>query len=295
MKKLMLIVNPNAGKGAYRVNFVDGLNALDRGGYITTIFFTQNRGDATEYVKKHGSAFDTVACIGGDGTLSEVMSGMMQLEKKPVLGYIPMGTANDVATTLNIPKNDVLGAVQRILEGTPHPYDVGGFGKDRHFAYIAAFGAFTEASYATPQSQKKIFGNLAYVIQGAMLLPKIHAYHTVVEYDDGVIEADLMYGSMSNSTSAAGIFRLPEQLVSLGDGRSELVLIKDPKNFEGLSELCTSIMTRKYDSENLMILHTKHAKFKFDCPVAWTCDGEAGGEHEEIELFNYTAPINMIF
>ncbi len=295
MKKLMLIVNPNAGKGAYRVNFVDGLNALDRGGYITTIFFTQNRGDALEYVKNHGAAFDTVACIGGDGTLSEVMSGLMHLDKKPNLGYIPMGTANDVATTLNLPKNDVLGAVQRILEGTPHPYDVGGFGADEHFAYIAAFGAFTEASYATPQSQKKVFGNLAYVIQGAMLLPKIHAYHTIVEHDGGVIEADLMYGSMSNSTSAAGIFRLPEQLVSLGDGMSELVLIKDPVNIEGLSELCTSVMTRKYDSDKLIILHTRHAKFIFDEPVAWTRDGEAGGEHKEIELFNYKAPINMIF
>lgn len=295
MKKLMLIVNPNAGRGAYRTNFVDALNAFDRGGYVTTLFFTKNRGDATEYVAKHGAAFDTIACIGGDGTLSEVMSGMMHLDKKPQLGYIPMGTANDVATTLNLPKNDILGAVQRILEGEAHPYDVGGFGKDKHFAYIAAFGAFTEASYSTPQNQKKMFGNLAYVIQGAMLLPKIHAYHTIVEYDDGVIEADLMYGSMSNSTSAAGIFRLPEQFVSLGDGMSELILIKDPENIEGLSELFTSVMTRRYDSDKLYILHTRHAKFTFEEPVAWTRDGEAGGEYKEIELYNYNAPINMIF
>ena len=126
-------------------------------------------------------------------------------------------------------------------------------------------------------------------------MPKIRAYHTIVEHDGGVIEADLMYGSMSNSTSAAGIFRLPEEFVSLGDGRSELVLIKDPVNIEGLSELFNSVMTRKYDSDKLIILHTKHAKFTFDYPVAWTCDGEAGGEHKEIELFNYNAPINMIF
>ncbi|MBQ7896723.1 MAG: YegS/Rv2252/BmrU family lipid kinase [Oscillospiraceae bacterium] len=295
MKKLMLIVNPNAGKGAYRFNFVEALNVLDRADYNITLFFTKNRGDATEFVAKHGEHFDAVVCIGGDGTLSEVMSGLMHIERKPDLGYIPMGTANDVATTLNLPKNDVLGAVQRFLDGSAHPYDVGGFGKDKHFAYIAAFGAFTEASYATPQSQKKIFGNLAYVIQGAMLLPKIHSYHTIVEYDEGVIEADLMYGSMSNSTSAAGIFRLPEHFVSLGDGRSELILIKDPGNIEGLSEMLTSVITQRYDSDKILILHTKHAKFTFDEPVAWTRDGEEGGEHREVELYNHHAPINMIF
>lgn len=295
MKKLMLIVNPNAGRGAYKYSFVEVLNAFDEGGYRPSLFFTHRRGEATEFVENFGSDFDTVVCIGGDGTLSEVMSGLMKLDKKPSLGYIPMGTANDVATTLNLPKNDGRAAVEKILNGTPHPYDVGGFGPDKYFSYIAAFGAFTEASYATPQNQKKVFGNLAYVVQGAMLLPKIHAYHTIVEYDGGTIEADLMYGSMSNSTSAAGIIRLPEQLVSLGDGMSELILIKDPGNMEGLSEILTSVITQRYDSDKLLILHTKHAKFTFDEPVAWTRDGEAGGEYKEIELFNYEAPIQMIF
>ncbi len=296
MKKLMLVVNPKAGRGAYKANFGEALNLLQKGGYCTTLFFTEDRGDAIQYTAKYAADFDTVACIGGDGTLSEVMSGLMQVEgERPKLGYFPMGTANDVATTLSLPKNDILSAAERLLNGTAHPYDVGGFGPREHFAYIAAFGAFTEASYATPQNQKKMLGNLAYVLQGAMLLPKIQAYHTIVEYDDGVIEANLMYGSMSNSTSAAGIFRLPEQFVSLGDGRSELVLIKDPGNIEGIRELLASVITQRYDSDKLLLLHTRHAKFTFDQPIAWTRDGEAGGEFREIELFNYKAPIEMIF
>ena len=128
-----------------------------------------------------------------------------------------------------------------------------------------------------------------------MLLPKIQAYHAVVEYDDGVVEANLMYGSMSNSTSAAGIFRLPEQMVSLGDGRSELVLIKDPGGIEGLREMLASVITQRYDSDKLLVLHTRRAKFTFDQPMPWTRDGEAGGEFQELELFNYEAPIEMIF
>lgn len=294
-KKLMLIINPAAGKGGYKLNFGEALHVLDKGGYRTTLFFTAGRGDATLFAAQHGAEYDTVACIGGDGTLSEVIAGLMQLKNPPPLGYIPMGTANDVATTLELPKNDTVGAAERIVYGVPHPYDIGGFGGDQYFAYIAAFGAFTEASYATPQNQKKALGHLAYVLQGAAQLSKIESIRTRVEYDDGVLEEDLLYGSMSNSTSVAGIVRLPEALVSLGDGMSELVLVKSPASIEELGDMAASVLTQRYDSNGLLILHTKNARFTFEKPVAWTRDGEAGGEYQEISLTNYKAAINFIF
>ena len=294
-KKLMLIVNPTAGRGAYKLTIADALQVLDAGGYRTTLYYTAAPADATRYAAQHGAEYDVVACIGGDGTLSEVIAGLMQLEKKPRLGYIPMGTANDVATTLNLPKNDALAAARRILEGTPHPYDVGGFGDREYFAYIAAFGAFTDVSYATPQDQKKALGHLAYVLQGMASLSRIISYHTIVEYDDGVIEADLLYGSLSNSTSVGGMVRFADDMVGLGDGMSELVLVKDPKTMDGLGDLIGSALSQSYDSDKLKILHTRHARFTFDRPVAWTRDGEAGGEHETIELCNYHAPLEFIF
>ena len=294
-KKLMLIINPAAGRGGYKLNLPDALHLLDRGGFRTTLFFTAGRGDATEFAAAHGEEYDVVACIGGDGTLSEVLSGLMRLEHPPKVGYIPMGTANDVATTLDLPKNDTVGAARRILEGTPHPFDVGGFGDEGYFAYIAAFGAFTEVSYATPQNQKKALGHLAYVLQGMAQLPKIEAYKARVEYDDGVVEGRFLYGSMSNSTSVAGIVHLKEEMVSLGDGRSELVLVRDPGTVEGFGELVTSVLSQRYDSDKLLILHTKKAVFHFDKPVTWTRDGEAGGEHQDVVLRNYEAPIEFIF
>ena len=294
-KRLMLIVNPAAGRGAYKNGFADAMHTLDKGGMRTTVFFTAGRGDATTLAAEHAADFDTVACIGGDGTLSEVMAGLMKVENPPPLGYIPMGTANDVATTLGIPKNNAPLAALRILNGTPRPFDVGGFGESEYFAYIAAFGAFTEVSYATPQSQKKMLGHLAYVLQGAMALPKIEVYPTRVEYDDGVVEANLVYGSMSNSTSVAGIVHLREEMVSLGDGLSELVLVKDPGNVVAFGELVESVLSRRFDSDKLIILHTKKARFTFDKPVTWTRDGEDGGSHREITLYNYAAPIRLIF
>ena len=294
-KKLMLIVNPAAGRGGYTYNFAEAMHALAKGGYTVTLFFTEKRGDATFLADGHADKFDNVVCIGGDGTLSEVMAGLMRHECPPPLGYIPMGTANDVATTLGIPKNDCLAAVNRFLNGEAHPFDVGGFGEKDYFAYIAAFGAFTEVSYATPQNQKKALGHLAYVLQGMSTLGKIESVQTKVEYDGGVVEGKLLYGSMSNSTSVAGIVKLPEEMVCLGDGMSELVLVKEPLYFTGFGEILDSVLSGRFDCDDLLVLHTTKAKFTFDKPVAWTRDGENGGVHQSIELMNYHAPIEMIF
>ena len=294
-KKLMLIVNPAAGRSGYKYNFAEAMNELSRGGYRTTLFFTSRSGDATEFAAAHAGEYDYVVCIGGDGTLSEVLGGLMQLEKRPCVGYIPMGTANDVATTIDLPKNDCLAAVKKFIKGKPHPFDLGGFGDKGYFAYIAAFGAFTEVSYATPQTQKKALGHLAYVLQGMASLPHIESVQTRVEYDGGVVEGKLLYGSMSNSTSVAGIVKLPGEMVCLGDGMSELVLVKEPENITGIGEIVDSVLSQRFDCADLIILHTKKAKFTFEKPVAWTRDGENGGEVSELELVNYEAPIQLVF
>ena len=295
MKKLMLIINPVAGRSGYRVMFGEAMQILAAGGYQTNLFFTSARGDAARLAEMYAKEHDAIACVGGDGTLSEVLGGLMKTENPPPVGYFPMGTANDVATTLGLPKNDMPGAARRILKGSEHPFDVGGFGPDAYFAYIAAFGAFTEVSYVTPQDQKRALGHLAYVLQGASQLGKIEKIHTKVEYDEGVFEGDLVYGSMSNSTSVAGIVRLREEMVSLGDGMSELVLVRDPERVDAFGELAAAVLSRRFDSEYLIILHTKKAVFTFNKPVAWTCDGEAGGEHRKITLCNYHAPVRFIF
>ena len=294
-KKLLLIVNPAAGRSAYKNGFGDALNLLARGGWVTTLYFTAGRGDAARIAAENAAGYDAAACVGGDGTLSEVLAGLMRLDSPPPVGYFPMGTANDVATTLGLPKNDVLAAARRLLGGTPHPFDVGGFGEKDYFAYVAAFGAFTEVSYATPQDQKKMLGHLAYVLQGMQQLPRIESIHTRVDYDGGRFEGELLYGSMSNSTSVAGIVHLPETMVSLGDGMSELVLVRDPGSVAAFAEIVSSVLSERFDSDNLLILHTTRARFRFDRPVAWTRDGEAGGEYDDIEVRNIRCPVELIF
>lgn len=294
-KKLMLIVNPVAGRGAYKLNFAEAAHLLAKAGYRVDLYYTAARGDATDFARLHASDYDTVACIGGDGTLSEVISGLLQLDNPPPLGYFPMGTANDVATTLGLPKNNALEAARRLVNGTPHPYDVGLFADRDHFAYIAGFGAFTDVSYTTPQDQKNALGHLAYVLQGMARLPSLESYHTRVEWDDGSYEGNLIYGSMSNSTSVAGIVHFKEQMVSLSDGLSELVLVKDPGLLTDLAELAGSVLTQRFDSDKLIIVHTTKASFHFDRPVAWTRDGEPGGSWQDVRLENIKAPVRLIF
>ena len=294
-KKLMLIINPAAGRSGYKVNIGEALKKLCDGGYITTLYFTQGPEDATKYAEQFAADYDVVACVGGDGTLSEVISGLMRIEGRPPLGYFPMGTANDVATTIGLPKNNMPGAAEKILTGTPHPFDVGKFGDDKYFSYIAAFGAFTDVSYATPQEQKKALGHLAYVLQAMSQLQQIESVHAKVEYDDGEVEGDFLYGSLSNSTSVAGMIKFTDEMVSLGDGKSELVLVKDPKTIEGFGEIVATVLAQEFKSDNLIILHTTKAKFTFDKEVAWTRDGEAGGEYKEVELSNVHCPVNLIF
>ncbi len=294
-KKLMLVINPNAGRGGYKNGLGEALKILDNGGYRTTMFFTSGTREATELVRHFAKQYDVVACVGGDGTLNEVVSGLIALDSPPPLGYFPMGTTNDVARTLNLPVNDNVSAALRLLNGQSQDFDVGLFGEDKYFAYIAAFGAFTDIPYVTPQDQKKWLGHLAYVLQGAQQLTKIEPVHALVEYDGGSIEADFLYGSMSNSTSVAGILKLPEQLVCLGDGESELVLVENPANLTSLTQMLESVISQRFDNEKVHVLHTKKAKFSFASPVSWTRDGEDGGQYSQVELCNIPQAIKLIF
>ena len=294
MKKLMLVINPAAGRGGYKFNLPEALQLLDQGGYRTTLFFTAARKDATEFVRDQGQNYDVVACIGGDGTLSEVITGLMSLENPPKLAYLPMGTANDVATTLGLPKNDTLAAARRLLSGTPHPFDVGGFGDDQYFAYIAAFGAFTEVSYGTPQETKQALGHLAYMLEGIRSLTKIADYHAIVEYDGGVLEDDFIFGAVTNSTSVAGMVRLDAERVNLSDGMFEVLLVRKPADLLALSDIIGSVLSMDFSGPNVLFLKSSEVRFMFRENVAWTRDGEDGGSHRDVYIVNRHPGVDII-
>ena len=294
MKKMMLLVNPNAGKGGYKTVLGEVLHIFCEADWEPTVFFTRASGEAPGLVQEHVADYDLVVCIGGDGTLSEVTAGMMRLggDRRPI-GYIPLGTANDVARTLGLSPRP-LDAAKNILSGRPFPLDVGKFGRENFFTYVAAFGAFTEVSYATPQETKHALGYLAYPLEALRRLPMITDYHAVVEYDGNTIEDDFVFGGVTNSTSVAGLVRLDADTVNLADGMFEVILVRKPLDLLDLSSIVTSILSNDFSGPNVMFLKSREIRFRFDGPVAWTRDGEDGGSHTDVLIHNCHSAVEII-
>lgn len=291
---LMMIINPAAGKGGYAHRLPEALKLLSDSGYTVSLYFTERPGHATELAAQYASAFPRLLVLGGDGTLAEVIAGLMAVKTRPQVGYIPIGTANDVARTIGLPKNDLLAGAQRFVDGRPHPFDEGR--RDGgYFNYVAAFGAFTEVSYATPQEAKRQLGEAAYLLGAVKSLPGLKSRHVRVEFDSGVHEGEFLYGSMSNSYSVAGLVDLPRDEIDLGDGLHELVLVKKLPSAAALATLAAKVLSHDLSSEYIIIEHTRRASFTFDEPETWTFDGENGGAHERIEFENCRHAVELVF
>jgi diacylglycerol kinase (ATP) len=280
-KNLMLIVNPYSGRGLSPNTLGIIVSQFCSEGYAVTVYSTES-GSPEFLARVYSENFDLVVCVGGDGTLSGVAAGLMRAMAPPPFGYIPAGTANDMASTLALSK-DPKTAVRSVINGHPVPLDIGCY-DDKYFTYIAAFGAFTGVSYTTAQSAKRALGHLAYVIDGLASMSAIRPQHTVIEYDGGMIEGDFIFGGVTNSTTIAGFVKLDRKDVDLGDGLFEVILVSNPVNAAELTNIITSILNQTYDSENVLLLHTKRIKFSFDADVGWTKDGENGGTYKELEI-----------
>ena len=288
---LMLIVNPRSGRGLSKSALGAIISELCMADYLVTVYFSHTDRPGT-LVDKYAHKHDLVVCVGGDGTLSAVVSALLHNGLSLPVGYIPAGTANDVAHTLALSKNPG-DAAKSIIAGEPKPLDIGMFG-DKYFTYIAAFGAFTKASYETKQNAKRTFGHFAYLLEGLSGVFTIKPHHVIVEYDDGIIEDDFAFGGVLNSTSMAGIIRLDAKMVNLSDGMFEIFLVKKPIDPLQFLETSASILLQEYNDDNITFLHSSRVRFTFNEEIAWTIDGEDGGKHITADIKNHREAIRII-
>ena len=295
MKKLFFIINPAPGRAIYNQGLGEAAYTLSAAGDAPTLRRGARAGEAVELAQL-SEGYDLVCCLGGDGTLSEVTSGLMALkpEQRPPIGYFPLGTANDVATTLKLPKNDPAAVARRIAEGSPMAWDVGVFGGDRYFTYVAAFGAFTDVSYETPQQSKQALGHLAYLLEGMNRLPKLPHYRTRVEMDGEVVEGDYIFGGVTNSTSVAGLVKLDPDMVALDDGEFEVALVKYPATLADLNALVSQAVSKNFNGEMMSIRKAHTVRFTFADPVPFTRDGEPGGVHTDVKIENAHSAVRII-
>lgn len=292
MKKLLFVYNAHAGKAAIRSKLADLIDMMVKNGYRVTSHPTQYSGDAIELIGQEGAEYDLIVCSGGDGTLDEVVTGMMRLEEKKPIGYIPMGSTNDFANSLRLPKN-VQKAAEVALNGKRFACDVGQF-NDNSFIYVAAFGIFTEVSYQTNQELKNLLGHAAYILEGAKSLLDIEAYEMRVEYEDTVLEGEFIYGMVSNSISVGGFKQIAGKNVLLDDGVFEVTLIKRPKNPLELNEIVTSLLARVDNTDLIYSFKTSEIRFFAEREVSWTLDGEYGGSHQQIVIKNWHQAVEIM-
>lgn len=290
---MLFIFNPRSGKAQIKNKLVNILDIFTKAGYELTVHVTQRQGDAMEAAFRYGENKDLVVCSGGDGTLNETISGLMKLNEYPDLGYIPAGSTNDFASSLKISK-DMLKAAEAAVSGQAYPIDIGGFCEDKYFIYIAAFGAFTEVSYLTPQDKKNVLGHQAYMLEGMKSLASIKSYSMRVECEEIMLEGEFIFGMITNTISVGGFKGLVTQDVALDDGEFEVLLIRSPKTALDLTNIINYMFLKEEPNEYVHKFRTRSLKLISDEPIDWVLDGEFGGARREVSITNLEKKIRIM-
>ena len=292
MKKLLLIINPVAGRNQAQADLFKMVRVFAEHDCEVTVYPTRGPQDCTRKVLADAGRFDLVVCCGGDGTLNEMVSGMMQREEPVPMGYIPLGSTNDFAASLRLPSH-VEEAALRCVEGTAFHMDVGSL-NDRYFNYIAAFGAFTEASYATPQQIKNALGHLAYILEGVKSLGRLQPIHVRITADGETFEEDYLFGAVTNTVSLGGVLRLDPSRVLLDAGMYELLLVKNPQNPAEAQAMLSALMLQNYDGPLVRMLRASDILFESNHEISWTIDGEFGGSFSTTHILNNKNAVTLM-
>lgn len=277
-------MNPAAGTRKANKVLTEILSVFNRAGYDVTIHITACQGDGKGVVCRRAKEFDLVVCSGGDGTFNETVAGVMESGEDIPVGYIPAGSTNDFAGSLKLP-SDPVEAAREIVEGVPQQYDLGCFG-GRYFSYVASFGAFTKASYTTPQNIKNALGHTAYLLEGIQELSQIRPVRMRLEMEDRIIEDDFLFGAICNSTSVGGILTLDPKQVDMRDGKFELLLVRTPKDLVELHECVRAVQRQEYNCKMITFCSASKVRVLADPNMPWTLDGEKEEGHSVVDVEN---------
>ena len=281
MDRAIILLNGKAGNSYGRRNTFRILERLYQEGFESTVIPVGSDYplDLPAYLKERAGQFEVCVCVGGDGSLHHAVNGMIKSGCDKPIAYIPCGTTNDFARSLEL--NVDLNSPEPLLKKEVLKLDAGLFNKE-YFTYVAAFGALTDVSYTTPQEAKNALGYTAYALNSLSSLPnELNARVRVkIESDEYCDEGTYMYGSVSNCYSVAGVRTPLLEQVSLDDGLFEVVLIQSPKNLGDLLEITSSLLSGEISRNARKLIRlftTRKVTFTFQDETEWTLDGEFGG------------------
>ena len=291
-RRLLMVVNPKAGKSKSHGPLFDAAAVLSQAGYLISIHLTAAPGDAAETVRREGGHYDLVVAVGGDGTLNETASGLSQLRKPPLLGYLPQGSTNDFASSLHI-SGDPAEAAAAIARNVPRQLDMG-LWNGRSFLYVASFGAFTRTSYAAPQAAKNALGHFAYILEGMKDLSTLRPYQIRLTADGETLDGEYLFGAVCNSTSIGGLMKLNPERVVLDDGLFEMLLIPNPKTAADLQSLVHALLNQEYDSQGLIFRHVSSIRVETAEHLPWSLDGEYAPSAPVVKIENRCRGLTML-
>ena len=291
-RKALVLVNPAAGKRQSREPLFDAAAVLSQAGYLLNIHLTSGRGDATETARREGPDYDLVLCSGGDGTLNETITGLMDLPSPPPLGYLPRGSTNDFAASLGI-STQPAEAAEAIVRGQRRQLDIGRF-CERIFVYVASFGAFTRTSYTASQDVKNALGHFGYLLESIRDLDTLRPYKVRITADGETLDGEYLFGAVANSTSIAGMMKLEREEVILDDGLFELLLVPHPQNAAELQNLIWALLNQQYNSGGLIFRHVSALHVETDEDLPWSLDGEYEPSQPTVDITNCQRALTML-
>ena len=274
MKKMLFVINPVAGKLLARTELFGMMNVFCRAGYTVTTAITLHGGHGIELARSAAEqGHQMVVCCGGDGTLNEVITGLLRSGQPLPIGYIPTGSTNDFARTMRLSPYPVKAALA-VVRGNAWTIDVGQFNEERYFGYIASFGAFTSASYRAPQEVKNTLGQMAYVLEGVRDIAHIKPYRVKIQTESTCYSGEYVFCSITNSTSVGGIVKLDHSDVDLRDGLFEVILVRTPKTPMDLNRILTGVANANFQNDMFQFFKASDLTFHMPEDVNWSLDGE---------------------
>ena len=293
--RVLAILNPTSGKGNVKNYIQEIRNNLEKQDMKVNIQLTKKEYNAKNIVKDNINDTDLILVCGGDGTFNETVSALMEINAKDIsIAYIPMGTTNDLARSLDMPMRDI-SITKRLLNSKARVLDVGKFNNDKYFCYVAAFGVVTDVAYKTSQKAKNRYGRLAYYMKAIKEFFRIPTFKARIQFDDEEIEGEFVYGGISNSESIAGFKWYNREDIDLSDGKFEVLFIRKPKKISGYFRLLSDFCHKDY-MVNRDYLYLKASKITIttDKKMPWTIDGEYAGDMDTVTIENCHKAIELV-
>ena len=291
MKKMLFIINPRSGKEQIRSRLLEILDSFVKAGYGPSVYITQGPKDA-EYQAARAKTKELVVCSGGDGTLNEVVSGLMTItpEKRPELGYIPSGSTNDFASSLGLPKN-MRKAAQTAALGKPFLVDVGVFGENRYFWSMWRRSEHLRRYPIRPRRRRKdVLGHQAYMLEAIKRLTGLKSYRMRLTWEhlgeQRELEEEFILGMVTNTTSIGGFKGLVGMDVALDDGEFEVLLVRKPRTPLDIASIAAYLIQREGENECVFKFRTSKLTVQSEELVDWSLDGEFGGSQTEVVIEN---------